>query len=1514
MEKIKSVLHGHKKSEDATHDAHTSLTGSHSTGAHHDGQPHPIYNQMTGKDSVQPTNVGTTMSAGQTGTTTGLAQGGHRSTEAPLDQQHQTTRGPLSTGTHGTITSDDSRPRVGPAHDTLSSASIKSGVIGFGTTGNGHDHAVLPSRQNHEAQLDRNQILGGGNLSTSGNTATGPTAASTSNTQGLPLPVTSSQPHTNIGSIFTPSNTQQESYTKDTDRSFPLAGGVTSKHGSSTTHSAAPLGLGTQNPIQQTSSTHHTAPLLGGIAPKHDSSATHSTEPHGLSSSTHPLATSDRELGTKEKGADAQDGHGREALAGAAAAAAAVGVGSHLHHKDAQTQGHDSQPLATSTGSTNSTTNHPTSGLTGDNTTHPTSGPHPDALAAATAAATKPSNTRATGFGTHDSSLSGTTQPLNAGVLAGERPIGTRSASHRHIPGEFPSPTPDESKTFLYYRDDIVPEPGATTAGTATSTAGPHTSDALNKADPRVDSDLGGSKTVGGTTAHQDFSNTTAAPLSTGAGQHELRHTGSLDQPQSRTEDHHHGRDAALAAGLAAGAAGLAYGAHQKHDTSDVHGSTLPHEPSPYSAKQLDPRVTGGKAPLEMQRFDPQAKVEPHHALQTSNPTGIASSSTQGPNAGVLGSETATAGPRLDSKRQTEPQSHHGGAAAAGGLTHGSRSGHHNDPVESKPSTIDPYSTTTEHDGPQSHHSWDAALLGGSAATAAGIHHATKNDHHGDAVGTEKSTTGRHKSSLLNKLDPRVHSDKSKASPDTTNVSSAPTTTKHDELQSHHDRDAALVAGGVATAGGAHKALQRESLQRNDTPGAGTAVLPSQSSTTTAHQHGSNVSAPLAASSSDPHSPSHTSPLTGTASAGSERTIDASTGKNAGGHKTYSRPLTTDGTPFYGAVGAPAPTADTKSFQHGQPTVVSSEKDHHHGRDAALVGAGAATAGGLAHTTHHDKRSDTVPTTGNTAPHYSATANVVDPRVQSNPTHHGITSTTGPTTTTTTTTTSAGPHYPSTLNQTAPHKDQHQFSRDAAVLGGTGAAGYGAYEAAKAYSDHRSTQPGASMNDQRFDPASTGATTTSNPVLGSGHHDGGAAFAGQRHGDGQYGLGSSQPLGASAHQAPLASSQHNDHHGDNTGRNLALGPGAALGAGGLGGAAYAGHKHGDAQHVPATSGQPLASSHPPHNTFGQKVYDPSTSTYPQQGTLPHNTQDATPGTMHNRYDSIQDPHHKDDHTKRDAALAGTAGAATAGGAAYAYSHHQDKAEQDRLKKEQHQHDKEQHKLEKEQHKHEKEQHKHDKDTAEPDKKHGILSFLHRDKTKKDKSSADTSPRHSAEVRRSSDDPDSPAGKRNPSCTRARPRAIPRATCSTTTTSWARWGSANTSVLMGLLGEGVRGIGVLIMLRTRRRPDMLLILLMKMGLGRLLILRVLVQRLSMLRILLTLAHRLITLRIPHRLAILVSTHVERGLMHRTKTITYLDGYNNVDFETSIRGGPFIVKTSSRYIGLGVGTFCLLTHMQ
>lgn len=149
---------------------------------------------------------------------------------------------------------DNTRPGVNPSlHQGLSEASIKSGVIGYGA-GERQGHAAPPSNEPIPEELGR-----------------------------------------------------QESYTTDTDRSFPLAGGVTSRH-----------------PDEYTSSTQHPT-------------------------------TSAREPGTKEKEAGLGDGHGREGLAGAGAAATAAGIAAPLMHserRDVQPYGqgatYGTQPYAAS--------------------------------------------------------------------------------------------------------------------------------------------------------------------------------------------------------------------------------------------------------------------------------------------------------------------------------------------------------------------------------------------------------------------------------------------------------------------------------------------------------------------------------------------------------------------------------------------------------------------------------------------------------------------------------------------------------------------------------------------------------------------------------------------------------------------------------------------------------------------------------------------------------------------------------------------------------------------------------------------------------------------------------------------------------------------------------------------------------------------------------------------------------------------------------------------------------------
>lgn len=106
---------------------------------------------------------------------------------------------------------------------------------------------------------------------------------------------------------------RQESYTNDTDRSFPLAGGVASKHDPTSRYT------------------------------EHTSSSTHPTQ---STSSTHQPLTNAREPGTKEKEIGVKDDYGREGLTGAAAAATGLSAGAALsqsQQRDVQSQGQETR-------------------------------------------------------------------------------------------------------------------------------------------------------------------------------------------------------------------------------------------------------------------------------------------------------------------------------------------------------------------------------------------------------------------------------------------------------------------------------------------------------------------------------------------------------------------------------------------------------------------------------------------------------------------------------------------------------------------------------------------------------------------------------------------------------------------------------------------------------------------------------------------------------------------------------------------------------------------------------------------------------------------------------------------------------------------------------------------------------------------------------------------------------------------------------------------------------------------
>lgn len=518
----------------------------------------------------------------------------------------------------------------------------------------------------------------------------------------------------------------------------------------------------------------------------------------------------------------------------------------------------------------------------------------------------------------------------------------------------------------------------------------------------------------------------------------------------------------------------------------------------------------------------------------------------------------------------------------------------------------------------------------------------------------------------------------------------------------HYGRDAAIAGGVGAVGAGAYAAGKHHG---NDTANIDQATLPSTSNAPSSEELDPTVS-------SDPRAGLADQRFDPTASENRSPRNAALTGGAIGGAHGVSHPS-----------GQEAPKGreiDNKEYPAAS-NAVKSDDQHHYGRDAALVGAGAATTAGL-YASQRQKEPDSGPASSTIGPHKSNIANVLDPRVQPNPDlqkhHHAAPTVEDPAPST------VGPHKSDLANvldpkvlpdpqkqkaapkeaagSSVPEKDprrEHHLGRDAAVVGGAGAAGYGAHEAAQAYGNHPSTQPSASMNEQRYDPSAPGAhdpravgTQPHNVVHQDQQHHYGrdAAVVGGlgAAGAGAYAAtrGHEQPQPSSVNQVQNAPAprvdepraagaqpssavpQPQEHH---YGRDAAVVGG--LGAAGAGTYAAA-RQHDHAQQLNATQ------------------------TYQQ----PLATQPGEPvSASHQRYDSTQAP--EQDHTKRNAALGTAAGAGALGAGAYGLSEHDAKKEQERrLKEQQKTFDDQQKALEKKQ---AHDQKHHDKLVAAEEKKH-----------------------------------------------------------------------------------------------------------------------------------------------------------------------------------------------------------------
>ncbi|KAF2715785.1 hypothetical protein K504DRAFT_457928 [Pleomassaria siparia CBS 279.74] len=606
-----------------------------------------------------------------------------------------------------------------------------------------------------------------------------------------------------------------------------------------------------------------------------------------------------------------------------------------------------------------------------------------------------------------------------------------------------------------------------------------------------------------------------------------------------------------------------------------------------------------------------------------------------------------------------------------------------------------------------------------------------------------------------------------------TSTSGLHDTTRSDPASKHHyGRDAALAGGAGAAGLGALAGAKQHSKENAEMGG----------------QEYPTGSSPYSSKTVDPRVYGKSGPPTST------------TGQSLGSTQVQDAPRSTQGRDAAMAAGYEASKhhgglkdtvlPQTSQRETTQPTShVQDESKHHYGRDAGLVGAGAAAAGGLYARERGDKSetgpaSETLgahksnvtnvgdprvqpdaslqgrqvhatptyedPASKTIGPHKSNLANVLDPRVHPDPEKQKSDATTGPFSSDNTT-------------GAAQSDDKHHHGRDAALVGGAGTTGLGAYEAGKAYDSHRNTQPSISMNEQRYDPTSAGAH---DPANSSQHHYGrdaaavgglGAAGAGAYAASRSHGGSELQPASGQDSRVhyPTAGSSEEPYRGGSQ----------QHGQGAAGTGAYAA-----SQNDPQSSfAKQLSRDEPVSGTRAteqpsQHHYGRDAAAVGGLGAAGAGAYAATRGNdgahqpqvaqqAHQRYDSTQVPD-QNQHQKRDTAALGAAGVAAGAGAGYGLSQHDnDKAERERLKEREkdleHKRKEEQKALDKQHSKDEKhhdklvaaeEKHRQkeadkvEKEQDKGEKKHGLFGFLHRDKKDKhpDELSDSGSPRQSRE--------------------------------------------------------------------------------------------------------------------------------------------------------------------------------------
>jgi hypothetical protein len=220
-------------------------------------------------------------------------------------------------------------------------------------------------------------------------------------------------------------------------------------------------------------------------------------------------------------------------------------------------------------------------------------------------------------------------------------------------------------------RTDADSNPHVHTSGFGSTTAGPHSSNMMNKADPRVDSDRDGNRgMVGGMTG----SHTTSGPHS----------SDMANRADPRVDSDRDGRGLGTGSGMTGTGAGMT-GTRGSHTTSGPHGSDMMNKADPRvdsdrdgSNRGMGTSMTGTSTG---NKLDP--RVDSHHTGESS---GILSNEHLG-GTGAPGSHSAVFGLTPKDTRHTDTSS-------IGAAPH---TGHHERIVGGTDSTPVPGGHTSAH-------------------------------------------------------------------------------------------------------------------------------------------------------------------------------------------------------------------------------------------------------------------------------------------------------------------------------------------------------------------------------------------------------------------------------------------------------------------------------------------------------------------------------------------------------------------------------------------------------------------------------------------------------------------------------------------------------------------------------------------------------------------------------------------------------------------------------------------------